>query len=91
MPGMAIKFLTKNLSPSEQDPMLIGNQHWVLFEGWGLKGIAEARGVSVGTIKAQINSIFRKSKTGNRAAFLGLFIDEFLDESISNEGNLSSR
>lgn len=63
----------------------------LILRGLSLKDIAEARGVSVGTIKAQINSIFRKSKTENRAAFLGLFIDEFLEETISNQGNLSSR
>jgi len=57
----------------------------LILRGLSLKEIAEARGVSIGTIKAQTNSIFRKSKTENRAAFLGLFIDEFLDDSINNK------
>jgi len=56
----------------------------LILRGLSLKEMAAARSVSVGTIKAQINSILRKSGAENRAAFLGLFIDEFLDDSLGD-------
>jgi len=54
----------------------------LILRGLSLKEIAAARSVSVGTVKAQTNAILKKSGVENRAAFLGLFIDEFLDDSI---------
>ena len=56
----------------------------LILRGMSLKEIAEARTVSIGTIKAQTNSILKKSGAENRAAFLGLFIDEFLDDTLNN-------
>ena len=63
----------------------------LILRGLSLKEIAEARSVSVGTIKAQVNSILKKSGAKNRADFLGLFIDEFLDDSILEESKSVSK
>ena len=54
----------------------------LILRGLSLKEIAVARNVSIGTVKSQTNAILKKSGTENRAGFLGLFIDEFLDESL---------
>jgi DNA-binding NarL/FixJ family response regulator len=42
-----------------------------------LKEIAGARSVSIGTVKAQTNSILKKSGSSNRAAFLGCSLTSF--------------
>ena len=57
----------------------------LILRGLSLKEIAAARSVSVGTVKAQTNAILKKSGAENRAAFLGLFIDEFLDDTIGTD------
>jgi len=57
----------------------------LILRGLSLKEIAAARSVSVGTVKAQTNAILKKSGVQNRAAFLGLFIDEFLDDTIGKD------
>ena len=57
----------------------------LILRGLSLKEIAAARSVSLGTVKAQTNAILKKSGVENRAAFLGLFIDEFLDDTIGKD------
>ena len=57
----------------------------LILRGLSLKEIAAARSVSLGTVKAQTNAILKKSGVQNRAAFLGLFIDEFLDDTIGKD------
>ena len=55
----------------------------LILRGLSLKDIASCRSVSIGTVKSQTSSIFKKTNTENRAAFLGLFIDEFVDDRLN--------
>ena len=75
------RFGAWNFTPSEMDVAKL------ILRGLTLKEIAGARSVSIGTVKAQTNSILKKSGSSNRAAFLGLFIDEFLDDTIASNNN----
>ncbi|MEM7242226.1 MAG: LuxR C-terminal-related transcriptional regulator [Pseudomonadota bacterium] len=51
---------------------------WFTIKGLDIKHIAELRGASVGTVKVQLVSIYRKSGTDNRAQFIASLIDDLL-------------
>lgn len=50
----------------------------LLIKGFSISEIAELRGSAVGTVKAQLNAVYRKSGTRNHAELLGLFIEELM-------------
>lgn len=44
------------------------------------------RGSAEGTVKAQLNAIYRKSGTANRAALMSLLIDTMMDQRQTDRG-----
>jgi len=58
------------LTPAERDVALFA------IKGMTTPEIAQLRGTSEGTIKAQSNAIYRKAGVTGRAQLLGLFIDD---------------
>lgn len=66
-------FATWELTKAEADVALF------TIKGLSISEIADLRGTSEGTIKAQLNSIYRKSGTSNRSMLLGYFVEHLLD------------
>ena len=64
------------LTPSERDVALFA------VKGMSTHEIAEMRGVSEGTVKAQTNAIYRKAGVSGRPQLLSLFIEELLGDGI---------
>jgi len=62
-----------DLTAAERDVALLS------LRGLRLSEIAEMRGTSNGTVKAQSSSIFRKAGVRTRSELLGLIMDELLD------------
>ena len=62
------------LTPAERDVALFA------IKGFSTQDIAELRGVSEGTIKAQTNAIYRKAGVTGRPQLLSVFIDELVDD-----------
>ena len=72
---MASRFEEWGLSPSEKDVALF------TLKGLSNSEIAEARGKSVGTIKAQCNAIYQKAGVKGRTQLISLFIEDLFEES----------
>lgn len=49
------------------------------IKGMSIPEIADIRGTSVGTIKAQNNAIYRKAGVNSRSQLLGLFVEELVE------------
>lgn len=64
------RFADWALSPAERDVALFS------IKGLSTAEIAELRGTSEGTIKAQSNAIYRKAGVNGRSQLLGLFIED---------------
>ncbi len=62
------------LTPAERDVALFS------IKGFSTQDIANLRGVSEGTVKAQSNAIYRKAGVSSRAQLLSLFIDELVED-----------
>lgn len=60
------------LSPSETDVAFFA------MKGLSNNEIAELRGTSDGTVKAQLNAVYRKAGLESRTQLLGLFIEELM-------------
>jgi len=60
------------LTPSERDVGLF------MLKGLSNAEIAEVRGKSIGTIKAQVNAVFRKAGANSRAQLTSLFMEELI-------------
>ncbi len=58
----------------------------LVVKGFSINEIAELRGSAVGTVKAQLNAVYRKSDTGSRAELLALFIEELMGPPLLNRG-----
>lgn len=71
---LELRFTTWDLTPAERDVALFA------IKGFSLHDIAELRGVSEGTVKAQSNAIYRKAGVTGRAQLLSLFIDELVKD-----------
>ncbi|MEL7151261.1 MAG: helix-turn-helix transcriptional regulator [Pseudomonadota bacterium] len=69
-----MRFTSWDLTPAERDVALFA------IKGFSLQDIANLRGVSEGTIKAQSNAIYRKAGVTGRAQLLSLFIDELVED-----------
>ena len=69
-----MRFASWDLTPAERDVALFA------IKGFSLQDIAQLRGVSEGTIKAQSNAIYRKAGVTGRAQLLSLFIDELVED-----------
>ncbi|NUH65066.1 helix-turn-helix transcriptional regulator [Sulfitobacter sp. S0837] len=64
------------LTPAERDVAVF------LIKGLNTRAIAEMRGTSEGTIKAQTNAIYRKAGVAGRAQLLSLFIEDLMDDTL---------
>ncbi len=64
------RFKQWGLTPSESDVALFA------IKGFSNAEIAEMRGKSIGTIKAQSNSVFRKAGVNGRTQLVSLFIED---------------
>lgn len=62
------------LTPAERDVALFA------IKGFSTQDIADLRGVSEGTIKAQTNAIYRKAGVSGRPQLLSLFIDDLVED-----------
>ena len=65
-------FESWGLTPAERDVALFA------IKGFSTTDIAELRGVSDGTIKAQTAAIYRKAGVSGRAQLLSVFIDDLV-------------
>ncbi len=66
---LEMRFKAWALTPAERDVALFS------IKGFSTHDIAQFRGVSEGTIKAQSNAIYRKAGVSGRAQLLSVFID----------------
>ena len=69
---MVQRFDEWELTPSEKDVALF------TLKGLSNSQIAEARGKSIGTIKAQCNSIYQKAGVSGRTQLISGFIEDFV-------------
>lgn len=60
------------LTPSERDVALFA------VKGMSIAEIARLRGSADGTIKSQLNAVYRKAGVSGRGALLGLLVDELV-------------
>lgn len=74
------EFAAWRLTPAEQD---VAN---FLVKGLSTAEIARMRGSAEGTVKAQLNAIYRKSGASNRAEMLSLLIDNLMGTAPSEDG-----
>jgi DNA-binding CsgD family transcriptional regulator len=68
------RFAEWGLTPAERDVAMFA------IKGFSTQDIADFRGVSEGTIKAQTNAIYRKAGVSGRSQLLSLFIDELVED-----------
>lgn len=66
------QFALWQLSPAEKDTALL------ILKGMENDEIATLRGVAAGTVRAQLASIYRKSDTHGRGAFVSQFLDHWV-------------
>lgn len=71
---LEMRFTDWDLTAAERDVALFA------IKGYSTQDIANLRGVSEGTIKAQSNAIYRKAGVSGRAQLLSLFIDELVED-----------
>ncbi|NNF92563.1 MAG: helix-turn-helix transcriptional regulator, partial [Boseongicola sp.] len=69
------------LTPAERDVALFA------IKGFSTQDIADLRGVSEGTIKAQTNAIYRKAGVSGRPQLLSLFIDDLVEDEPGNHSS----
>ena len=67
------KFDAWALTPAEKDISIL------LLKGLGTNEISEIRSTRIGTVKLQVHKVLQKAGASNRAEFMSLFMDEFLD------------
>lgn len=64
------------LTPAERDVALFS------IKGMSLQEIADMRGTSTGTVKAQTNSIYRKAGVAGRSQLVSLFVEDLLNDEL---------
>ena len=73
---MTQHFVDWRLTPAERDVAVF------LVKGLSTCDIAELRGTSEGTIKAQTNAIYRKASVTGRTQLLSTFIEDLMDDAL---------
>lgn len=68
------QFTDWGLTPAEREVALFA------IKGFSTQDIADLRGVSEGTIKAQTNAIYRKAGVTGRPQLLSVFIEELVED-----------
>ena len=71
---MTQHFIQWRLTPAERDVAIF------LVKGLSTREIAQLRGTSEGTIKAQTNAIYRKAAVTGRTQLLSTFIEDLMDD-----------
>ncbi len=69
---MMAQFEEWGLTPSEQDVATFA------IKGMSIAEIADLRGAAEGTVKSQLNAVYRKAGVSGRGALLGLLVDDLL-------------
>ncbi len=77
-------FADWGLTPAEQDVALFA------IKGLPLADIAAVRATSEGTVKAQMNAIYRKAGVTGRPQLLSLFIEDLMDDRLLPTASPSS-
>jgi DNA-binding CsgD family transcriptional regulator len=62
-----------HLTPSESDVAMFA------IKGFSIAETARLRGSAQGTVKAQLNAVYRKAGVSGRGALLGLLVDDLLN------------
>lgn len=75
-------FTTWKLTRSERDVAMLA------IKGLGIAEIAEIRATKDGTIKAQLNAIYKKADVSGRPQFISLFVEELMGEALGSGSNL---
>ncbi|WP_339636068.1 helix-turn-helix transcriptional regulator [uncultured Sulfitobacter sp.] len=73
---MSQHFTNWRLTPAERDVAVF------LVKGLSTRDIADLRGTSEGTIKAQTNAIYRKAAVTGRTQLLSTFIEDLMDDAL---------
>ncbi len=71
------RFAEWQLTPAERDVAMFS------IKGLGAAEIADLRDTSEGTVKAQLNAIYRKAGVSGRSQLLSLFIDDLIAGPVS--------
>lgn len=77
------KFDQWGLTPAERDVALFA------IKGMSTAEIATLRSTSEGTVKAQTNAIYRKAGVTGRPQLLSLFIEDLMDDALTEKAALS--
>ncbi len=75
---IAAHFDTWNLTPAERDVALFA------IKGFSIAETAQLRGAAEGTVKSQLNAVYRKADVQGRGALLGLLIDDLVASPLLN-------
>ena len=73
-------FETWNLTASERDVALLA------IKGLGIADIAALRSTKEGTVKAQLNSIYKKADVTGRPQLISLFVEELMGGTLASAG-----
>lgn len=73
---MAEHFIQWRLTPAERDVAIF------LVKGLSTREIAQLRGTSEGTVKAQTGAIYRKADVSGRTQLLSTFIEDLMDDAL---------
>jgi DNA-binding NarL/FixJ family response regulator len=69
---LELHFESWSLTASERDVALLA------IKGFGIADIAELRNTKEGTIKAQLNAIYKKAEVTGRPQLISLFVEELM-------------
>ena len=73
---MQAQFTDWNLTPAERDVAAFA------IKGMSIAEMAALRNAAEGTVKSQLNAVYRKAGVSGRAALLGLLVDDLLAEPL---------
>lgn len=76
---MSAHFDSWRLSPAERDVAMFA------IKGFSIAETARLRGSAEGTIKSQLNAVYRKAGVAGRGALLGLLIDDLIEVPVLPE------
>ena len=73
------------LTPAESDVALFA------IKGLSIADTARLRGSAEGTVKAQLNAVYRKADVSGRGALLGLLIDDLMQGPLTTHASAQSQ
>lgn len=74
---LELHFENWNLTASEREVALLA------IKGFGIAEIADLRKTKDGTIKAQLNAIYKKADVNGRPQLISLFVEELMGETLT--------